>query len=65
MTNVARGSGGASACLPCPLSNGKCVTCPSGQYISETVSNLFENKQGDGRLKGLFSELILPTVNLF
>ncbi|VDD96215.1 unnamed protein product [Enterobius vermicularis] len=35
VTNVAKNGGGASACLKCPMSNGKCVTCPAGEYISE------------------------------
>uniref|UniRef100_A0A9J2P5S7 MRH domain-containing protein n=1 Tax=Ascaris lumbricoides TaxID=6252 RepID=A0A9J2P5S7_ASCLU len=36
VTNVGQRGGGASACLPCPTSNGKCVACPPGRYISES-----------------------------
>ncbi|VDK47514.1 unnamed protein product [Anisakis simplex] len=39
VTNVGEHDGGASACLPCPTSNGKCVACPPGRYISETGRN--------------------------
>ncbi|VDN06061.1 unnamed protein product, partial [Thelazia callipaeda] len=38
VTNVGEESGGASSCLQCPKSNGKCVQCLAGEYISEVDS---------------------------
>ncbi|VDM37826.1 unnamed protein product [Toxocara canis] len=46
VTNVGQHGGGASACLPCPTSNGKCVACPSGSYISESGRDCRKCPQG-------------------